>query len=378
MASSTPKQQQQQPSNMYGATAAPPPTPSTQPNNLLYTSDAADALSRILHRFPPALSLPTRCSSAVTCPPVVSISDQNHTLLDDVLTASSQLGFFQLTDHSIHSRLARLAESESLALFDLPDDKKESYFPKNWPLGYEGADEEDGDGLGESFRLESSCSAELSLDSLLEFTGALEKLGLRIIELLSKAVGFENPIEEDPTRFHSLMWISEALPGNKPIMAGGFYPYIVCMQYQISYQKYSLLADSGWVSVLPQVDSVMVTLGDIAHVWSNGKLKKVRGRAMAHLGDANNKKNNNNSRCISMSLLLTLPGDSKVSSLLPKPIGGNDQEKDEQKIQTDGSTCREHEQEERSKFNSFCFEDYAWRAYHERLLFKDPLDRYRI
>lgn len=98
---------------------------------------------------------------------------------------------------------------------------------------------------------------------------------------------------------------------------------------------------------------------------------------MAHLGDANNNKKDNNSRCISMSLLLTLPVDSKVSSLLPRPIGGNDQETDEQKIQTDGSACHEQQEEIRSKFNSFCFEDYAWRAYHERLLFKDPLDRYR-
>jgi hypothetical protein len=268
MASSTHKQQQQLP-NMYGATAAPPPTPSTQPTNLLSTSDAADALSRLLHRLPsPTLSLPTRRSPPATCPPVVSLSgDQNPstTILDAL-----QLGFFQVTNHTIPSQLAGSAESDSFALFDLSRDKKESYFPKNWPLGYEGGDDEDGDGLGESFRLDSSCSTEssteLSLDSLREFTRALEKLGLRIIELLSSAVGFENPVGEDPSRFCSLMWISEGVPGNKPVLSGGFYPYIVGLHYQIRSQKYSLLADSGWVSVSPQVDSVLVTLGDIAHV----------------------------------------------------------------------------------------------------------------
>lgn len=364
-------QQQQQLPNMYGATVAPPPTPSTQPaTNLLSTSDAADALSRLLHRLPsPTLSLPTRRSPPTTCPPVVSLSDDQNpstTILDAL-----QLGFFQLTSHTIPSQLASSAESDSLALFDLSRDKKESYFPKNWPLGYEGGDDEDGDGLGESFRLDSACSTEssteLSLDSLREFTRALEKLGLRIIELLSRAVGFENPVGEDPSRVCSLMWISEGVPGNKPALSGGFYPYIVGLHYQIRSQKYSLLADSDWVSVSPQVDSVTVTLGDIAHVWSNGKLKKVRGRPVAHSGDGNN------SGSISMSLLVTLPMDSEVSPLIPKAICGNE-EKDEQ---IDGSSSR-GEEEGKYLFNSFRFEDYAWRAYHERLLFKDPLDRYRI
>lgn len=368
--------------NLYGgATAAPPPTPSTQPNNPLATSDAADALSKLFHRLPPpTLSLPTRRTPPATCPPILSLPfNDTTTQLDGLLSASLQLGFFQLTDHTISSQLAHSAESDSLALFDLPKDKKESWFPKNWPLGYEADDDNDDEeeeeeglvGLGESFRLDSSCSTEssteLSLDSLREFSRALEKVGLRIVELLCNAVGFENPIGEDPTRFCSMMWISECVAGNnKPIFSGGFYPYIVGLQYQIRCQKYSLMADSGWVSVLPQVDTVMITLGDIAHVWSNGKLKKVRGRPVAQLGDTNN------TRCISMTLLVTLPTDSTISPLLPKAVGVNEDEIEKDKEH--GSTG---EQEERL-FNSFSFEDYAWRVYHERLLFKDPLDRYRI
>ena len=273
MTSSTHEHQPRQLPNMYGATAAPPPTPSAQPNIPLSTSDAADALSILLHRLPsPTLTLPTRRSPPATCPPTLSLNNSATapTLLDDLLSASSQLGFFQLTDHSLPSQLARSAESDSLALFDLPRDKKESSFPKNWPFGYEADDEDDDEERGESFRLDSSCSTEstelASLDSLREFTLAMEKLGVRIVELLCSAVGFENPIKDDPTRFCSLMWITEGVPGNKPVLSGGFYPYIVGLQYQIRCQKYSLLADSGWVSVSPQVDSVMVTLGDIAHV----------------------------------------------------------------------------------------------------------------
>lgn len=89
---------------------------------------------------------------------------------------------------------------------------------------------------------------------------------------------------------------------------------------------------------------------------------------MAHLGDTNN------TRCISMSLLVTLPTDSTISPLLPKLVGSNDDEIKKDEEQSDGSSG---EREERL-FNSFSFEDYAWRVYHERILFKDPLERYRI
>ncbi|GMI84913.1 hypothetical protein like AT3G11150 [Hibiscus trionum] len=373
MAFSTHKQHQYLP-NLYGATAAPPPTPSAQPNHHNATTGAAvDALSKLLHRLPPTLSLPKRRSSpsAATSPPTISLSDPNLNHL--LLSSASELGFFQLTNHDIPSQLANSAETEALSLFELARDQKESCFPKNWPLGFDVDDEEeDGDGKGESFCLDAACSTEstdLSLSSLREFTRALEKLGLKIIDTLANAVGFENPIGEDPTRFCSLMWISEGLNGDRDKPSGGFYPYVIGLQYQIRSQQYSLLKDSGSVSATPQVDSIMVTLGDIAQVWSNGKLNKVRGRPVASLGDGNN------SRCISMSLLVTLPIDSRVTPLLPNVIDEGDigiGDEDESQV------CGNKDEQEKRLFNSFSFEDYAWRVYHESYFFKDPLDRYRV
>lgn len=246
--------------------------------------------------------------------------------------------------------------------------------PKNWPLGYEcgGGDDDGGDeagGQGESFRLDGSCSTEsteLSLASLREFTRALEKLGLEIIDLLSKAMDFENPVRDDPTRFCSMMWISECERSTKPVVSGGFYPFIVGLQYQIRSQKHSLLSDSGWVSVLPDVDSILVTIGDIAQVWSNGKLKKVRGRAVGEMGG----EVSSGSRSISMTVLVSLPTESRVAPILPRPAAvGHEHEQDK---------GNDDEVEKRAVFQSFDFEDYAWRVYHERLLFKDPLERYRI
>lgn len=101
-----------------------------------------------------------------------------------------------------------------------------------------------------------------------EFTREMEKVGLEVIEALSCAVGFENPLRDDPTRVCSLMWVSEESAGDEPVVSGKFYPYVVGLHYQIRCQRYSLLADSGWVSVSPQIDSILVTLGDIAQVYT--------------------------------------------------------------------------------------------------------------
>lgn len=357
--------------NFYTAASAPPPTPSSQPNTHHVTSAAdADALSRLLHRLPPILSLPTRRSAPTTSPPVISLSDPNSS--DLLLSASSQHGFFQLTDHDIPSQLAHSSESEARSLFELTRDKKESYFPKNWPLGFE----DDEDGNGESFWLDAACSTEsteLNLSSLRELTQAMEKVGMEIIDMLAREVGFENPLKEDLTRNCSLMLVHESSCEDKPAMSGGFYPYIVGLQYQIRSQKYSLLSDSGWVAVEPRIDSVMVTVGDIAQVWSNGKLKKVRGRPTASSGEGKS------SSCITMTLLITLPTESKVSPLLPiKEENANEIEITEEVEDESHGNRSKSKAEERLMFRSFSFEDYAWRVYHEPLLFKDPLHKYRI
>ncbi|KAJ4979303.1 hypothetical protein NE237_010083 [Protea cynaroides] len=377
MASSAEDHHHHQPQTPYGSTVAPPSTPTTQADRLS-TSHAADALSRLIHRLPPTLSLPTRLAPPKTSPPIVSFSSQN--LPYEIRSSSSKLSFFQLTNHSIPSQLAFSAEIESLSLFNLPPDKKQQFFPRNWPLGFDEDEEDDGDGNSTvSLCLSADCptkSTELDLPSLTEFSRAMEKVGLEIIEALSRAVGFENPLRsrEDEDKksesrpWSSLVWISEGVAGNKPVFNGRFYPYIVALQYQIRCRKYSLLADSGWVSVSPQVDSVLVTIGDIAQVWSNGKLKKVRGTAVASLGDEDK------SRCISMSLLVTLPLESSISPVLPLAItvDGEDDNRTKADNENEVQSC-----DQKRVFQSFSLEDYAWRVYNERLLFKDPLDRYR-
>ncbi|KAJ8443921.1 hypothetical protein Cgig2_032745 [Carnegiea gigantea] len=382
--------------NAYAPTAAPPPTPSSQATSTT-CSDAADTLSYLLNRLPPNLSLPMRlsprASTTATAPTTTKSLPTLSNLSPATLSSAFELGFFQLDTHPILPQLAESAESESDSIFHLSRDQKLRYFPREWPLGFDDEEEED---EAASFCLDGACSttaegAELGLASLRELTRELEKVGLEVVESLACAMGFQNPFSKGRVGPTWLMWISDS---DKP---GQFYPYVVGLQYQIRARKYSLLSDSDTVVVEPKVGSVLVTLGDIAQVWSNGKIKKVRGKPTSISEEKPSK-----SHCISMTLLLTLPLESTVSPLilpLKNPTKAADQnhpqteackpENDETRLKrphydpqsAEKATSNENgdnDGEDHKVFNSFSFEDYAWRVYHERLMLKDPLDRYRV
>ncbi|XP_074280511.1 uncharacterized protein LOC141605574 [Silene latifolia] len=353
-----------------GPTSAPPPTPSTHPTSSTpTTAAAADTLTRLLHRLPPTLSFPTRRLS----PPPLPTS---------LTTSSLQLGYFQLCpdDHHLSSQLASSAESEAASLFNSTTLQKHTLFPINdWPLGFHGNDDDDDDDddYTTSFCFDGrTTTTTTELASLTELTRELEKVGLDVVGKLASMMGFDNPFGENESGSSSpLMWVS-LLEAEK---TGRVYPYVVGLQYQIRARKWKLASDVGSVEVEPEVGSILVTFGDIAQVWSNGKLNKIRGRPTGVSED----RARSGSHGISMTMLLTLPLETTVSPLLPLPAKID--EKDDLEPVKDCKESNDHQSVESKEkddedgrvFNSFSFEDYAWRVYHDRLHLKDPLDRYR-
>ncbi|KAL8161037.1 hypothetical protein V2J09_012526 [Rumex salicifolius] len=365
----------------HGTTAAPPPTPSSQPNLLSSDESTADALARLFHRLPTTLSLPSSrfsrrhfsYSSAAgeTKPavPTISLDQPRSDVLSAISTAASSLGFFQLTSHRVSAQLAESSESESAAILALSSDQKPRLFPANWPVGFYPEEEETANDENESFcvDLETLTSAnhpdELSLESLTEFTRELDRVGVEVVDLLTCALDLENPLRVKENKC-SLIWVSESDEEGK--LGIRCYPYAVGLTYQIRIQEYRLETDTGPVLVNPQIGSVLVTLGDITQVWSNGKTKKIRGMPIPTTHE-----NYNNS--ISMSLLITLPLDTTISPLLP--VSSADDTKD---LDVDDNQVLKEREKMIMKFNPIPFEGYAWRVYHESLFLKDSLDRYRI
>lgn len=123
-------------------------------------------------------------------------------------------------------------------------------------------------------------------------------------------------------------------------------------------------------------------------VWSNGKVKKVRGIPTPLSSSSSS--SSESSSFITISLLITLPLDKAVTVFPQLLFTSNNQDKSvlvNEKLNNEGIHLKdgdgdddEEERliEEKLVFSSFPFEEYAWRVYHERLSLKDPLARYRL
>ncbi|KAI4383958.1 hypothetical protein MLD38_009736 [Melastoma candidum] len=380
MASSSHKQQQRLP-NMYGPPSAPPPTPSAHlpstPSNPS-SAEVTDFLSCLIHRLPPTLSFPPRCQPSTTADlPSISFphgDTSNPSFLEDVLSTCTTSSFFQLTGHPVSKQVALSAESEMVSAFDLSHEKKRTYFPWNWPFGYvNDVEDEESYDTGEFFLLDESSlsyaeseSTELELSSLRDLSRSLEKVGWEVIGWLFDAMRVESPVEKGRTEVCSLAWVSKDSTGGAGCSnmtgtsySGLYYPFVVGLRYQVRSRKYSLMTDSGPVVVAPQVDSILVTIGDVAQLWSNGRLKKVRGRPIPCPGTEEGRDNGSGDD-VALTLLMTLPMETTVSPLPRKTA-----------VHADTGS-----EDDREEFDSFAFEDYAWRVYPDRRIsYKDPLDR---
>ncbi|KAL5975020.1 hypothetical protein ACLOJK_031696 [Asimina triloba] len=379
------------PNSSFTDTPTPPSTPSNHHHHRFAPSDT-DTFSRLLHNHlhPPALlSLPSRFRPKTNTNTTTTNSPSPPPSLPTVafgpnlsqsLSSASVPAFFQLTHHPIPPHLPKSAELQSLSLFHDPNSTHARSHLDTWPLGFEDDDE-----APPSFRFDPAppSSSSPSLSSLKELAEALEKVGIEVVEALSRAVGFDSPMQEKGSRACSMMWVSlsssssshEDGNGGGGLDPGRVYPYVVGLEYQIRRRKYSLLADSGWVSAEPDADSILVTVGDIAQVWSNGRLRKVRGRPLASSTEEEGGLSSSaSSPTVSMCLLVTLSMDSIISPLLP--LAESIEENREKKGDT--ATAGNDGKKRINKFRSISFEEYAWRVYHERFLYKDPLDRYRL
>ncbi|RRT46967.1 hypothetical protein B296_00040163 [Ensete ventricosum] len=261
----------------------PPPTPSNQSLANSLPADADDALSRLLHQLlaTPTLSRPSprRRSPHPASPPVISFDQPLRS--DLLLSAASDSGFFHLAGHGVPSDLANSAVADSRSLL------QSQWLPVNnlVSLGFN-LDDGDGDSLEHDdqdriLMLDTSESGDAdgfaSFPALQEFSKCLEKVGLRVVQMLSSIEkGFcGNPFEKRNYKPRCLLWISShhncTNTGKLASQMGNCkcYPYVVGLQYEMDWwrQPCYAIGDSGErICIAPIADSILVTLGDIAQV----------------------------------------------------------------------------------------------------------------
>lgn len=322
-------------------------------------------------------SLPPRFAKKTSSsprPPLISLIKPRHDLL---LSAASDIGFFHLTDHGIASDLFNRAIQESASLF-----QSEHASNIHSALGFSHDDEDEENNGDDGGLVFDTCSTELdAFPDVKEYAKKLGRVGLEVVEMILSTAGLENPFQSGNLKPKCLMWVSSVAAAldavNDSVIKEEeeeaemekrkMYPYVVSLQYEM--KASSVMADSGeWIAVDPCADSILVMLGDIAQVWSNGGFKKVRGIPRQNRTTSDD----DDLHGISISLLVTLPMDSRVSPLLPLPSSCRD------KLNGDEEGDAELEGGRLTRFRSFSFEEYAWRVYHDRFPFKDPLLRYKI
>uniref|UniRef100_A0A0D9V7E4 Isopenicillin N synthase-like Fe(2+) 2OG dioxygenase domain-containing protein n=1 Tax=Leersia perrieri TaxID=77586 RepID=A0A0D9V7E4_9ORYZ len=379
----------------------PPPTPSnhhalsSSASGATATGTGTDAaLSTILHRLllsTPAPTLrspiPSRFRSPPSLPPLVLLdsSDPRRDLL-----AAADVGCFHLKGHGVPSHLPSSALAE-LSLVDAPARRASNLLT----LGFTEDEElEEADGAAEDddpamvFDVDGEGEIGAALPAAAEeFARRLRDVGMRVVAMMSGCPEFvfgEEPFPEGRRKARCLMWASKVAAGEAAAAAppaarkAKAYPYVVGLhcQWEASRQETApaswVMNDGGeWTTVGARDGAILVTIGDIAQVWSNGKLKKVRG--MAHPVSTPGAGHGAEAERLSVTVLITLPLDTVISPLVP--------------VTDAGEECREHDDEvdgagddgeDGWRFHSFLLEDLAWRVYHERLQFKDPLIRYRI
>ncbi|XP_052146217.1 gibberellin 2-beta-dioxygenase 6 [Oryza glaberrima] len=365
----------------------PPPTPSNH-HHALPSSGAAGggtdaALSTILQRLllsspAPILRSPlsSRSRAPPSLPPLVSLGSSGTLRLD----AAADVGYFHLEGHGVPSQLPSSALAE-LSLVDASARRASNLLT----LGFTEEDQQEADGAEDPalvFDVDDEGEMGALPAAAAEYARRMRDVGMQVVAMMSGCpeVGFgEAPFAEGRRKARCLMWVSKVAAGEAAPPAAGkakAYPYVVGIhcQWEASGKEAApaswVMDDGGeWTAVGARDGALLVTIGDIAQVWSNGKLKKVRGMARP-VSSAPGAGHGAEADRLSVTVLITLPLDSVISPLVPVTDAGEEGGDDD----VDGAG----DDGDGWRFHSFLLEDLAWRVYNGRLQFKDPLVRYRI
>lgn len=360
----------QQQGNTLGGSRAPPPTPSQGGNNSSATTVNNDAFSAFLEKSLGFSSLvlpesPLKTSITECDLPVIDFSSARDDLVRRITDSAAEFGCFQVINHDVSFDVAEKAEKECDGLFELALEKKEAISRSLESLfGFEdGGCDTSTSTRQESFWLEKEPSqiedfmrniwpegcGNLSC-ALGDYSSAMEKVAGEILDHLLEGLGDwdrSSFMADIVTNNASVICISNQKGPVKPQSARlkHSYPFILTLQHQNTSDSFEVYVDRSWVRVSPQAGTLLVTLGDIMKVWSNGEYKSAVGRPTMISEQA----------CTSMALIYSPPTESMICPI-PEVLNSD----------------------KMPHYGSFSFKDYASRLRKQRLLFKDPVERYKI
>ncbi|KAJ9166632.1 hypothetical protein P3X46_021350 [Hevea brasiliensis] len=238
--------------------------------------------------------------------PVISLSQPHEVVVDEIFGASSEWGFFLITDHGVPSSLIQRLQEVGQEFFALPQEDKEAY-ANDPPNGkFEGygtkmtkTHDEKLEWIDYFFHVLSP-SPRVNYEiwprnppSYREVTEKYKEEILRLtdklLKLLSEALGLEEKVLKSHLGGEEIeleMKINMYPPCPQPQLALGVEPHTDMSALTILVPNdvpgLEVWKDGNWVSVQYLPNALFVHVGDQLQVLSNGKYRSVLHRSLVN------------------------------------------------------------------------------------------------
>ncbi|QHO07715.1 hypothetical protein HN51_066418 [Arachis hypogaea] len=245
----------------------------------------------------------THLSSQIPVLDFALLSSGNSLELLKLDKACKDWGFFQLVNHGIEKEVLQRMKEATTKFFDLPIEEKEKYaMPPNDVHGYGHAyvvsEDQILDWSDLMFlliyptrcrRLQCWPKTPKGFNEIIEaYSREVNRVSRELLSTLSAIMGMENHV------LHEL---------HKEIIQGlrmNYYPPCITPENVLGVSPHSdsgtitlLLQNDdvcgleirhkgGWVPVVPKSDALVVNVGDILEIWSNGKYKSIEHRVVTN------------------------------------------------------------------------------------------------
>ncbi|KAM1244346.1 hypothetical protein ACFX1X_036149 [Malus domestica] len=258
--------------------------------------------------FPPD-ARPGKLTTAPSCEniPVIDLGGDQTCIIQQILKASHEYGFFQVMNHGISESLLKDTMGVFKEFFELPAEDKAAVYsedPKKICRLFTSSgnyDWEDVHLWRDNLRhpclpLEESMKHWPQQPSTYrELVGTcssqVRKLALNILELISEGLGLGTGYFRDELLKNMLLFINHYPPCSDPSLTLGVSkhcdPNLITILLQEEHVNgLQVFKDGEWIGVKPLSDALVINIGYQLQIISNGKLKSAEHRAVTSSSNA--------------------------------------------------------------------------------------------
>ncbi|XP_020216934.1 protein SRG1 [Cajanus cajan] len=239
--------------------------------------------------------------------PVIDLALLSHGNTDELLkldVACKEWGFFQIVNHGIQKELLHRMKDASAEFFKLPIEEKDKYaMPSNDIQGYGHAyvvSEEQTLDWSDILmfvtypnryrKLQYWPKTPEGFKEIIEaYASEIRRVGEELLSSLSVIMGMQKHVLLELQK-ESLQGIRVNYypPCSTPEKVLGLSPHsdsstITLLMQDDDVPGLEIRHEGGWVPVTPISDALVINVGDVIEIWSNGKYKSVEHRAVTNM-----------------------------------------------------------------------------------------------